>query len=134
MHVHSINIITDTTDQMISRLKAGLPTDSFDQLRQGLNLTDHALARIVQISKRTLDRRRAVGRFSTDESERVLRLAQVFDMAIEVFGSPQKAESWLKKPARGLGGKIPLEYTDTQLGVQEVIFLLGRIDHGIFPG
>ena len=134
MQVHSLDLNTDTTDQMIAQLRAGLSTDSFDRLRQGLNLTDHALAKIVQIPKRTLDRRRAAGRFSTDESERVLRLAQVFDMAIEVLGGKEKAESWLKKPARGLGGKIPLEYTDTQLGVHEVISLLGRIDHGIFPG
>ncbi|MDA8138096.1 MAG: DUF2384 domain-containing protein [Desulfobacteraceae bacterium] len=134
MQIHSLNLKTETTDQMIAQLRAGLPTDSFDQLRQGLNLTDNALAKIVQIPKRTLDRRRAAGRLSTDESERILRLAQVLDMAIDVMGSREKAEGWLKKPARGLGGKIPLEYTDTQLGALEVIALLGRIDHGIFPG
>lgn len=134
MHIHSLNLKTDTVDQMITQLRQGLSTNSFEKLRQGLNLTDHALAKIVQIPKRTLDRRRAAGKFSTDESERVLRLAQVFDMAMEVFGTREKAESWLKKPARGLGGKIPLEYTDTQLGAHEVMLLLGRIEHGVFPG
>ena len=134
MQVSSLNLKTDTTDQMIAQLKAGLPTTSFDQLRSSLNLTDHALAKIVQISKRTLDRRRLTGRLSTEESERLLRLAQVLDMAIVVLGSREKAEKWLKKPARGLGGEIPLDYSDTQLGASEVITLLGRIAHGVFPG
>jgi len=134
MQIHSLNLKAETTDQMIAQLKQGLPADSFDQLGRRLNISDNALAKIVQINRRTLDRRRATGRFTTDESERVLRIAQVYDMAVEVFGSPQKAESWLKKPARGLGGKIPLEYADTNLGAYEVINLLGRIEYGIFPG
>lgn len=111
-----------------------MPADSFDQLRRSLNIFDSALSRIVQISKRALDRRRATGRLKTDESERILYLARVFDKAVDVLGSREKAESWLKKPARGLGGKIPLDYADTILGANEVINLLGRIEHGIFPG
>ncbi len=134
MHVLSLNIKTDTTDQMIARLKEGLPAESFDRLRQRLNISDNALAKIVQIPKRTLDRRRQSGKLRTDESERIFRLARVYDMAESVFGNPKKAESWLKKPARGLGGKIPLEYADTDLGALEVINLLGRVEHGVFPG
>jgi putative toxin-antitoxin system antitoxin component (TIGR02293 family) len=121
-------------DQLINQLKAGLPVKSFDDLRNRLDLTDNSLAQIVQIPKRTLNRRRLKGRFTTDESERVLRLTQVYEMAADVFESREKAKRWLKKPARGLGGRIPLEYADTYIGANEVIKLLGRIDHGIFPG
>ena len=134
MQVHAIDLKADNTDQMISLLKQGLSTDSFDKLKQRLNVSDNVLSRLLQIPQRTLNRRREKGRLRTDESERVLRLAQVYDMAHDVLGSPNKAQSWLKKPARGLGGKIPMEYADTELGAQEVIHLLGRIDHGVFPG
>jgi putative toxin-antitoxin system antitoxin component (TIGR02293 family) len=134
MQIHSLNLKAKNSDQMIALLKKGLSADSFDQLRQCLNLSANTLSKIVQISKRTLDRRRATGRLTTDESERIFRIAQVNDMAMAVFGSQQKAENWLKKPARGLGGKIPLEYSDTHLGAHEVITLLGRIEHGVFPG
>lgn len=123
-----------SADQLIRQLKAGLPVESFDDLRNHLDLSDNALAQIVQIPKRTLGRRRVKGRFNTDESERVLRLTQVYEMAADVFGSSEKAKRWLKKPARGLGGRIPLEYADTYIGANEVVKLLGRIDHGIFPG
>jgi putative toxin-antitoxin system antitoxin component (TIGR02293 family) len=134
MQIDAIAIQAENTDQLISQLKQGLSTDAFDMLKERLNITDNALSRIVQIPQRTLNRRREKGRLRTDESERVLRLAQVYDMAFRVFGNREKAESWLKKPARGLGGKIPLEYADTDLGAHEVINLLGRIDHGVFPG
>ncbi len=134
MQVDALDIKTESTDQLISLLKAGLPTDLFDKLRNRLNISDNALAKIVQIPKRTLNRRREKGKLKTDESERVLRLAQVYDMAVDVMGSDETAASWLKKPARGLGGRIPLEYADTAPGAHEVITLLGRIDHGVFPG
>jgi len=61
-------------------------------------------------------------------------LIQVYEMATDLFGNNEKAKRWLKKPARGLGGRTPLEYADTYIGANEVIKLLGRIDHGIFPG
>jgi putative toxin-antitoxin system antitoxin component (TIGR02293 family) len=134
MQIASLDIKTETTDQMIQRLKEGFPPESFDMLRKRLNISDNALSKIVQIPKRTLDRRRHSGKFRTDESERIFRIAQVYDMAENVFGRAQKAEKWLKKPARGLGGKTPLEYADTNLGATEVINLLGRIEYGVFPG
>lgn len=134
MQINAIGVRAENTDQLILQLKAGLSTDSFDKLKKRLDITDNSLAKIVQIPKRTLNRRRENGRLKTDESERVLCLAQLFDMAVDVLGSDKKAARWLKKPARGLGGRIPLEYADTTLGAHEVINLLGRIDHGVFPG
>ena len=134
MQKPAANADPDSADQIIHQLKAGLPVASFDDLRKYLDLSDNSLAQIVQIPKRTLSRRRMKGRFNTNESERVLRLTQVYEMAADVFESSEKARRWLKNPARGLGGRIPLEYADTYIGANEVIKLLGRIDHGIFPG
>jgi putative toxin-antitoxin system antitoxin component (TIGR02293 family) len=134
MNVGSIGIQTKSTDDMIIILKQGLPADAFDKLRDRLKVSDNLLSNIVQISKRTLNRRRQDGRLKTHESERVLRIARVYDKALEVFESEESVEAWLKKPARGLGHKIPLEYSDTDLGAQEVVNLLGRIEHGVFPG
>jgi putative toxin-antitoxin system antitoxin component (TIGR02293 family) len=134
MNVSTIGIQTNNVADLISILKQGLPADAFDTIRDRLNVSDSSLSKIVQISIRTLNRRRQNGRFKTDESERVLRIARIYEKALEVLESQDMAESWLKKPARGLGYKIPLEYADTELGAQEVINLLGRIEHGVFPG
>lgn len=134
MNIQSIGIQAKNTDDIISALKQGFPADSFDKLRDRLKVSDNLLSKIVQIPKRTLTRRRQDGRLRTDESERVLRIARVYDKALDVLENEEAVENWLKKPARGLGYKIPLEYADTELGAQEVINLLGRIEHGVFPG
>ena len=134
MNVSSIGIQTKNIDDMIVILKQGLPAEAFDKLRDRLHVSDNLLSNIVHISKRTLNRRRQDGRLKTDESERVLRIARVYDKALEVFESEEAVEGWLKKPARSLGHRVPLEYSDTDLGAQEVVNLLGRIEYGVFPG
>ncbi len=134
MNIESIGLQAENVNELIGALKQGIPADSFDKLRDRLNVSDNLLSKIVQIPKRTLTRRRRDGRLRTDESERVLRVARVYDKALEVFEDEGAVESWLKNPARGLGYKSPLEYADTELGAQEVINLLGRIEHGVFPG
>ena len=134
MNIASIGLQAKNVDDMIIALKQGLPTVAFDKLRDQLGVSDNVLSKIVQIPKRTLNRRRQGGRLRTDESERLLRVARVYDKALDVFEDKESAENWLKKPTRGLGYKIPLEYADTELGAHEVINLLGRIEHGVFPG
>jgi putative toxin-antitoxin system antitoxin component (TIGR02293 family) len=71
---------------------------------------------------------------NAEESEKVLRIARLYDKALDVFEDEKSAEKWLKEAARGLGGDIPLEYAKTELGAQEVERLLIRIEHGVFPG
>jgi len=60
------------------------------------------------------------------KSEKVLRIARLYDRALEVFEDQQAAEKWLKEPARGLGEAIPLNYARTELIAQEVERLLTR--------
>ena len=64
----------------------------------------------------------------------MLRIARLYDRALEVFEEREAAEKWLKEPARGLSEATPLQYAKTELGAQEVERLLIRIEHGIFPG
>jgi putative toxin-antitoxin system antitoxin component (TIGR02293 family) len=134
MHVQSIGIKSKNIDDLILKVKEGLPIGSFEKLRKRLDVSDHFLSQIVNIPKRTLTRRKQQGRLNTQESEKVLRIARLYDKALEVFEDEQAAETWLKAPARGLGEVIPLIYAKTELGAQEVEKLLVRIEHGIFPG
>ncbi len=99
-----------------------------------IDVSDNLLSQIVNIPKRTLNRRKQQGRLNAVESERVLRIARLYDKALDVFEDEEAAENWFKKPARGLAGTPPLKYADTELGAQEVERLLIRIEHGVFPG
>jgi len=134
MQVPSIGIRSKNIDDLILKVKKGLPVSAFEKLRKKLGVSDNFLSQIVNIPRRTLTRRKRQGRLNADESEKVLRIARLYDRALEVFEDQQAAENWLKEPARGLGEAIPLKYARTELGAQEVERLLTRIEYGVFPG
>jgi putative toxin-antitoxin system antitoxin component (TIGR02293 family) len=117
---------------VIKILKKGLPISAFEKLRQTIDVPDATLARIVNVSPRTLIRRKKEGRLDTDESERIWRIGNLFDRGIRVFGTQESARRWFKTPNRALEGKAPLEYAETEPGAREVEDLLGRLEHGVF--
>ena len=90
------------------------------------------LAAKLSISRSTLQRRKANGRLSPDESGKVIRFARLLEHATDVFGDIDKARAWLKHPQYGLGGAVPLDYAETEIGAREVDNLLGRIDYGVY--
>ncbi|MEX2542064.1 MAG: antitoxin Xre-like helix-turn-helix domain-containing protein [Trueperaceae bacterium] len=117
---------------LIGALKRGLPVAAFDKLRGTLEMTRVELATVIGISERTLARRLKAGRFNSDESERIYRMARLLAMATDVLESGKEASVWLKTPKRYLKGTAPLSYADTEVGAQAVERLLGRIEHGVF--
>lgn len=132
MHRTSIGIKAQSLTDIITHIKRGLPVSSFERLRKNLDISEKTLSLTVRIAKRTLTRRKQEGRFKADESERVFRIAKLYDKAVDVFENADLARKWFREPARALGGKTPLDYADTEPGAQEVHDLLGRIEHGVF--
>lgn len=129
----SIRLEAGSLDELIRLLKEeGLPTESFDRLRKELGVPASRLAAVIGVADRTLRRRREAGRLKPDESERLLRLARLFERAREVLGTPERAQSWMKESLPVLGGRSPLDYADTEPGAREVERVLGRIAHGVF--
>lgn len=51
--------------------------------------------------------------------------------AVEVFGTPLKATTWLSAPTGDLGNKSPL-HTFVHGNPEEAFDLLGRIEHGVY--
>lgn len=118
--------------QLIRSLKAGLPVGELDALRESLDLPMERLAPLMGISKATLHRRKAAGRLDPAESDRVIRYARLMGKAVEVLESVEAARRWLNAPQVGLGGAVPLEYAESELGAREVEDLLGRIEYGVY--
>lgn len=67
-----------------------------------------------------------------DESDRAVRFGRLLLRAREVFGDAADARLWLGSPQVGLGGAVPLDYAETEVGAREVEDLLGRIDHNVY--
>lgn len=121
-----------TPSKLILSLKAGLPVQELDDLQTSLDLPMERLVPMLGISKATLHRRKAAGRLDPAESDRVLRFARLLGKAVEVLESVENARRWLTSPQVGLGGAIPLEYAESEIGAREVEDLLGRIEYGVY--
>jgi putative toxin-antitoxin system antitoxin component (TIGR02293 family) len=121
-----------TPSKLIKTLKAGLPVEELDELRSNFDLPMDKLVPLLGISKATLHRRKATGRLGVAESDRVVRFARLLGKAASVMESIEHARRWLMAPQVGLGGAVPLEYAETEVGAREVENLLGRIEYGVY--
>jgi putative toxin-antitoxin system antitoxin component (TIGR02293 family) len=93
-------------------------------------LTLKELASALDLSPRSLQRRRRTGRLARYESDRLYRLARIVALANEYLGDHGRAMRWLKHPNRALGGLAPVAAIDTELGARQVENILGRIAYG----
>jgi len=118
--------------ELIRQIQRGLPFSELETLQNKIDLPLEQLAAKLSISRSTLQRRRSAGRLSPDESDKVLRFARLLEHATDIFGDTERARAWLKFPQRGLGGAVPLDYAETEIGAREVDNLLGRIDYGVY--
>jgi putative toxin-antitoxin system antitoxin component (TIGR02293 family) len=116
----------------IGTVRKGLPVGVFKSVATNLEMSERELARVLNIPSRTFDRRLAQGILSPEESDRLARVAKIFNEAREVFGSPEKARGWMSTPLAVLEGETPLRRADTSLGATQVEEVLGRIDHGVY--
>ena len=118
---------------MADLVREGLPAESLSQLARRLDLRQAEISAKIGIPQRTLTRRLARhGRLTATESDRTVRLAQVYATAVDTLGSEAKAVQWLKTPNRALRGSRPLDQLDTDPGVREVEDVLGRIAYGVY--
>ncbi|PYJ19584.1 MAG: hypothetical protein DME92_12025 [Verrucomicrobia bacterium] len=117
---------------LIRQIQKGLRFSELETLQNSIDMPFEQLAAKLCISRSTLQRRKAAGRLSPDESDKVMRLSRLLEHATKVFGDIEKARAWLKFPQRGLGGAVPLDYAETEVGAREVDNLLGRIDYGVY--
>lgn len=53
-------------------------------------------------------------------------------LATEMLGSAELANSWLRAPARALGGMAPLEVASSENGHHKVETLIFQLAHGVY--
>lgn len=119
--------------ELIERIKNGLKFGVLESLSLATGQPLAELASRIGIPPRTLARRKSAGKLSMEESERVVRLAGLYERAAELFdGDVVNARQWMSQPKKALGGESPLDYAATELGAREVENLIGRLEHGVF--
>src|SRR5213079_2475900 len=118
--------------ELIHRIQKGLRFSELKTLQDSIDLPFEQLAAKLCISRSTLQRRKAAGRLSPDESDKVIRYSRLLQQAVDFFGDIEKARAWLKHPQYGLGGAVPLDYARTETGAREVENLLGQMKYGVY--
>ena len=113
-----------------SAIREGFPPVVVEKVMHSAGLTLKELAASLDLSPRSLQRRRQRGRLARYESDRLYRLARIIALAKRHVGDEEAASRWLKRPNRALGGRRPLELVDTELGARSVENVLGRIAYG----
>jgi putative toxin-antitoxin system antitoxin component (TIGR02293 family) len=133
LHGASLGLRAANSAELIRQLERGFPFKTLHALESRSGLALSRLASIIGIPERTLARRKASGKLTPEESERLLRISAVFEDAVELFeGDVPAAVNWLNVPRKALGDRPPLSYARTEPGAREVENLIGRLEHGIF--
>ena len=118
---------------LVYLIRDGLPSDTLERFRSMLGVSRQFLLQLAGIPKSTFSRRLEQGRpLTPQESDRLYRLISVYEDVLRLFeGDREAADRWLKVPAAALGGVPPLDYLDTEAGVEAVRDLIGRLEHGV---
>ncbi len=128
----SLGLRTDDSVKLVHMVQEGFTFAKLRTFHRASGLPLERIARAASIPKRTLTRRQAEGRLHPDESDRLLRVARVFDLAVDLFeGDVTAARQWIERPQVGLGGAQPLEFASTDIGAREVEKLIIRLEHGV---
>jgi putative toxin-antitoxin system antitoxin component (TIGR02293 family) len=132
-YVILLGLHTYDLPDLLRSVQRGFSLSVLERLHRNVALDIDELTDLVQISPRTLTRRRKEGRFLPEESDRLVRASRLLAKAIELFeGDAEAARAWLSSPQTALGGAVPLDVARTELGVREVETVLDRLEQGVY--
>jgi len=128
-----LGVTAESSGELIRQVGKGFSFHALHALESHSGIPVAQIVRILGIPSRTLARRKASGRLTADESEKLLRLSATFENALELFdGNRRQALAWLSSPKKEFEDQTPLEYSRTEVGAREVEDLIGRLEHGVF--
>jgi len=115
---------------LASLVERRLPAAAIQSLVRG-GLSDAEVYQLI-VPRRTLAHRVARHQpLSREESDKAVRVARITAMAEQVFGDPQRAWRWLRKPKSRFEGKTPIEMLASEAGARLVEEMAAQIDDGM---
>lgn len=120
----------DVNDEMVlvDLIQEGLPVETTTRVVTYRIVSADEIRDLI-IPNTTLARRRKEGRLDASESDKLVRITRVVEIAREALGE-EKGDKWMRRPNRALRGKIPLELCRSEAGARMVEAVIGRINYG----
>ena len=114
-------------------IREGIPFDFFELLRKISPFTLTQWSEMLDISTKSLLRYRDSKRkFKAIHSEKIIELAEVTRLGLDIFDSGEQFRLWLETPNQALGRQKPMDLLHDSYGKDLVAGELTRIDQGIF--
>ena len=118
-----------STDRRIDAVKSGLPIAHLQVFFETTQLPQEAVFKVLKLTREDFENKQ---RLSPEESERLWRLAAVYESTLALFeGDSERTSEWLRTPQEAIGQVSPLEHVVTEPGAAEVQDLIGRIEYGV---
>lgn len=113
-------------------VERGLPLSTLDEFSAYSGIPVKELLEVV-IPARTLKHRRERKEpLNLDESDRLARVARMYELAVKVYGEREDGRNWLLRPKRRFDERTPLTMLRTERGAEAVEEFLYQIDEGVF--
>lgn len=122
--------VTSESD-LVALVTTGLSPKSVGTLKKAVDLDTDLVAPETTLRRRLQENRP----LSTDESERIIRIARITSLAEGLFGDRELAHEWLNTPAEFLPGRDPLTpmaLASTDPGARLLESLILGTEHGMF--
>ena len=117
---------------LVCSIKEGIPYTLFTLIQDLAPFSNNDWATFLDISTKSLQRyRQSAKNFKPIHSEKIIELAEVTNLGLEVFGTSEKFRLWLQTPNFALGNSKPIELLKDSYGKEMVMGELTRINHGI---
>jgi putative toxin-antitoxin system antitoxin component (TIGR02293 family) len=117
---------------LLEEVERGLPVPAYETVTEALELTPVEVDRLLQVSMRTRARWKKRARLNAATSDRLVRLARIWALAVLVLESRDNAVAWLREPSGVLGGRSPLAAIATDPGAEKVANMLYQMERGIY--
>jgi len=118
---------------IVYMIRKGIPYSIFSLIKDFTPFSINDWAEYLNISGKSLTRySQSAKSFKPIHTEKIIELAEVTNLGLEVFGDNKKFKLWLETPNYALGNQKPFELMKDSYGKEMVMGELTRIDQGIF--
>ena len=123
--------VVGKTKDLTDLAENGLPKQALIFFLKKSNLEERRLYSYLDVTKRALDNYKPHQKLRLYISDRLIHLAELYAKGKELFSSFESFNEWLNRPSIDLKGEKPIDSIQTRKGVDELLVILGRMEHGI---